>query len=191
MFRPFLLIRKTIIVGRRVLHHLFGNAIDVIARRGLPSQQILVPDLPEEHLISIHPLRWNRAQFLTVRIPPGLTVSVAESPFSRWIETNLTLSDMQMSKCRHASTKKTSSTADMPDVPRLTRVTENGIGTTFHTLVTERHYVRPHWASGEDQSASPTCLLRCLPSHSISNPSFSSLEMNSLQDRMELGSIEL
>ena len=61
----------------------------------------------------------------------------------RWIETNLTLSHIQMSKRRHASMKKTSCTADMPDVPQLTRVTEKGIGSTFHTLITERYYVRP------------------------------------------------
>src|SRR5436309_1297777 len=71
-----------------------------------------------------------------------------------WIEANLTLSHIQMLKCRHASMKKTSSTAAMLDVPRLTSVMEDGIGTTFHTLVTERYYVPPQWASGEDQSAS-------------------------------------
>jgi hypothetical protein len=136
----------------------------VIARRGQPSQQILVPDLPEEHLISIPPLRWNRAQLPTVRIPPGLRSLEVHRHGNhhlgvvRWIETNLTLSHMQMSRRRHASVKRTSSTADMPDVPRLTRVTENGIGTTFHTLVTETYYVHPYWASGEDQSASqPAC----------------------------------
>jgi hypothetical protein len=194
-FQPFLLIRKTVIVGRRVL---LGEAIDVIARRGQPSQQILVPDLPEKHHpIGIHPLRWNRAQLSTVRIPPGLRSLEVHRHGNhhlgvvRWIETNLTLSHMQMSKRRHASMKKTSSTADMPDVPRLTRVTENGIGTTIHTLVTERYYVRPYWASGEGQSASqPACYVVY---HRIAflTPSFSSLETNSLRDRMELGSIEL
>src|SRR6202034_2264266 len=58
----------------------------------------------------------------------------------------------QMSKRRHALTKKTSSTPGMFDAPRLTRVIEN------HTPVTERHYVRPQWAPGEDQPASqPAC----------------------------------
>ena len=160
-FQPFLLIRKTVIVGQRVL---LGEVIDVIARRGQPSQQILVPDLPEEHPISIHPLRSNRAQLPTVRIPLGLRSLEVHRHGNhhlgvvRRIEANLTLSHIQMSKRRHVSMKKTSSTADMPDIPRLTRVTENGIGTTFHTLITERHYVRPHWALGEDQSASqPAC----------------------------------
>ena len=182
-FQLFLLIRKTDIVGRRVL---LGEAIDVIARRGQPSQQILVPDLPEEHLISIPPLRWNRAQLPTVRIPPGLRSLEVHRHGNhhlgvvRWIETNLTLSHIQMSKRRHASMKKTSSTADMPDVPRLTRVTENG-GTTIHPLVTESHYVRPNWASGENQSASqPACyvvyhrIAFLIPSFSFVGNEFSS-----------------
>jgi hypothetical protein len=139
-FQPILLIRETVIIGRRVL---LGEAIDVIARRGQPSQQILVPDLPEEHPVSIHPLRWNQA---TISIPPGLRSLEVHRHGNhhlgvvRWIETNLTLSHILMPKRRHASMK---STAGLPDVRRLTRVTANGIGTTFHTLVTGRHYVRP------------------------------------------------
>jgi len=142
MFPLFWLTPKTVIVERQVLHRRPGNEIDATAHRGQRSQQIPVLDLLEECHISNHPSRWNRA--------PLHTVTIAESSLARRTAI-LSLSDIQMSKPRHASVKRISSTPDTTDVPQLTRATENGIGTTTLTLL-EILYVRPPWGLGEGQS---------------------------------------
>jgi hypothetical protein len=198
MFRPFLLTPKIVIVGREVLHHL--SETDMTDHNGHLFRQILGLDLPEEPLISPHPSRWNRAHLLTVRTPRGLlslevvrhvirhpsvaAIASAMENSSARRSASLTPSDTQLSRPRHASTKKMSSTAGTADVPRLTRAIENGIGTTSLTLTTERLYVRPQWGSGEVQLTS--YLTRYVASNRTPFPTLLSLPWKRILSKLNL-----